>query len=115
MMYCPRCNNTHWVTGEPRGLLDNLSWLVLRRRYRCIKCDHSRFGSVFLDFQTSKPLKPKRKIARDRKDITELRCPECGGENIRRSRRRGFERLLLFSRAYRCAACEVRFRTIKVV
>src|SRR5215831_1170163 len=114
MMYCPRCNNTHWVKAAARDFCDNLSWLALTRLYRCIKCDGVQRGSVFLDFHLSTPRKPRRRIAWDRQDSSELICPQCGG-GVRRSRRRGLEQLLFFSRAYRCLACEARFRTVRLI
>lgn len=94
--------------------MEQLALLLLRRPYRCIKCDRIQLGSIFLDFQWRGPRKPRRKVARDRDDITEMKCPECGGP-VRRSRRRGFERLMFFSRAYRCSECEARFKTFKFV
>ena len=114
MMYCPKCNNTHWVKIKPRRLADRLAILRLKRPYQCIKCDRIQLGSIFLDFKWSSPRKPKRKIPRDKPNASDLKCPECGG-SVRRSRRRGVERLLFFLRAYRCSQCEARFRTFKLV
>jgi transcriptional regulator NrdR family protein len=114
MMYCPRCNNTHWKPTEGRKLRERLAWLLLRRPYRCIKCERIQLASIFLDFQWPGPRKPRRKIARDQGDITELKCPECGG-SVRRSRRRGIERLMFFAKAYRCSECTARFKTFKLV
>lgn len=114
MMYCARCNNTHWVKMEPRRSADRLAMLRLKRPYRCIKCDRIQLGSIFLDFKWSKLAKPKRKIGRDKPNTSDLKCPECGG-TVRRSRRRGIERLLFFTRAYRCSECATRFRTFKFV
>jgi hypothetical protein len=113
MMYCPRCNNTHWIRTKRKTILERISLLALKRPYRCKKCDRVQLGSIFLDFTLSGPRKPKRKIARDKKDSSDLKCPECGG-NVRRSHRRGLERVLFFTRAYRCFDCEARFRTIKL-
>src|SRR5690349_21775679 len=114
MMYCPRCNNTHWVPTEGRDVLEQLAWVILKRPYRCIKCDRVQLGSLFLDFHLTGPRKPKRKIPRDKKKIQDLKCPECGS-SVRRSRRRGLERLLFFTRAYRCSDCDARFRTFKLI
>jgi DNA-directed RNA polymerase subunit RPC12/RpoP len=92
--------------------MDQLAWLVLKRPYLCIKCDRVQLGSVFLDFDWSRPRKSRHKTSRDKKESIEVNCPECGGI-ARRSRRRGLERLLFFSKAYRCSDCEARFRTFK--
>ena len=112
MMYCPRCNNTHWVKTNHRNLKDRLAILLLRRPLRCIKCDRVRLGSIFLDFKPLGARKPKRKIARDN-DISELKCPQCGS-SVRRSHRRSIERLIFFIRAYRCLDCRTRFRTVRL-
>src|SRR5438094_328516 len=112
MMYCPRCNNTHWVKIKARDYRDRLAILRLKRPYRCTKCDRTRLGSIFLDFTLSRPRKPKRKVPVDKSDTSVLRCPECGG-GVRRSRRHAIERLLFFIRAYRCLQCKARFRTLK--
>jgi hypothetical protein len=112
MMYCPRCNNTHWEPVEPRNFLDRLAILRLQRPYRCEKCDRVRLGWIFLD-SNSKPRKPRRKIPFATLRVEDMRCPECGG-GVRRSRRNGLERWLIFIRVYRCMECRNRFRTLKV-
>lgn len=94
--------------------MEQMAWLILRRPYRCIKCDRVQLGSVFLDFHLGGARKPKRKVARDHKDISKLKCPECGSA-VRRSRRKGIEKLIFFARAYRCHECEARFRTYKLI
>jgi hypothetical protein len=108
MMYCPRCKNTHWVQTKPRHFADRMAVLRLKRPYKCIKCDRIQLGSIFLDFKWPKPSKPKRKTPRGKTSKPELKCPECG-ETVRRSHRRGIERLFFFTKAYRCKKCETRF------
>jgi DNA-directed RNA polymerase subunit RPC12/RpoP len=92
--------------------MEQLAWLVLKRPYRCIKCDRIQLGFIFLDFHSPGRQKPRHKSRK--KQAEEIKCPECGG-TVRRSRRRGIERLLFFSKAYRCSECEIRFRTFKLV
>ena len=94
--------------------MERLSFLLLRRPYRCIKCQRVQLGFLFLDFHWQSVCNLKRKTtARDTKTLAELKCPECGGQ-VWRSRRRGVERLLFFTKAYRCCECEARFRTFNV-
>jgi DNA-directed RNA polymerase subunit RPC12/RpoP len=107
-MYCPRCNNTHWLIARPRDWLDRLAILRLKRPYRCIKCERVRLGYIFLDFRTSRPRKREKK-----QHESILKCPWCGGV-VRRTHRKALERLLFFVRAYRCIECQARFRTFKV-
>src|SRR5205085_8961955 len=95
MMYCRRCNNTHWARIKPRGFRDHLAILSLRCPYRCLKCERVRLGWLFSD--------SKKKPA--------VTCPECGSK-AQRTRRKPFERALLFIRAYRCLNCKARFRTL---
>jgi hypothetical protein len=111
MIYCPRCNNTHWVTTRHRDWLDRLAILRLKRPYRCIKCDRVRLGTIFLDFGISRPRQTRRKLV-ENEDAPLLKCPTCGGV-VRRAHRRMIERLLFFVRAYRCLECQSRFRTFK--
>ena len=113
MMHCPRCNNTHWTRTKARRAEDSLAILRLKRPYRCIKCDRIQLGSIFLDFKWPKISEKNRKRERRKKDSPNVKCPACGGE-VRRSRRRGIERLLIFWRAYRCSHCDIRFRSLKL-
>ena len=108
MMYCPKCNNTHWVKTKPRHFTDRLGILRLKRTYKCIKCNRIQLGSIFLDFKWSTFSIAKRKKPRNKPNKPALKCPECGG-NTRRSHRKGIERLMFFTKAYRCAECKARF------
>ncbi len=110
MMYCPRCNNTHWTRTEASRAADHFAILRLKRSYRCNKCGRIQLGSVFLDFKWPKLSEKKRKKSPPKKE--NVKCPNCGGE-VRRSRRRGLERFLIFWRAYRCSHCDIRFRSLK--
>jgi uncharacterized protein with PIN domain len=105
MMYCRRCNNTRWAEAEFRGAADRIALLILRRPYECAKCKRVRLGSIFLGFTSSRSQKQKLETARD---ATNVKCPECGG-TVHRCRRRTVERLLVYTRAYRCFKCEARF------
>ena len=93
--------------------MEQIAFLVLKRPYRCIKCDRIQLGSIFLDFTLSRPRKPRRKKERKETPPLNLKCPECGG-SVRRSRRHGVERLFFFAKAYRCSECEHRFRNISL-
>src|SRR5258706_4973498 len=106
MMYCPRCNNTHWDKIKGRHFKDHLAILRLKRPFRCTKCDRVRLGSVFLDFSWSRVRKSKRKPPISKSEAENMRCPECGG-GVRRSHRGTIERLLFFVQAYRCLHCQV--------
>src|SRR5215470_483506 len=111
MMYCPRCNNTHWTITKPRGWLDRLAILRLKRPFLCIKCERVRLGSIFLDLRTSMFRKPRRKREENQHGSI-LKCPSCGGV-VRRVHRKMLERALFFVRAYRCIECQTRFRTFR--
>ncbi|MBI2149534.1 MAG: hypothetical protein HYU27_02870 [Acidobacteria bacterium] len=114
MMYCPRCNNTHWVKTGKRRPEDRLAILRLKRPYKCIKCDRIQLGSIFLDYKWPKLFSRKKREKRSKADKEQVKCPHCGGA-VRRSRRKGLERLLIFWRAYRCSQCDVRFLSFKFV
>jgi hypothetical protein len=47
--------------------------------------------------------------------VSSLKCPKCGSQQVRRSRRRGVERLLSLARIYpfRCEHCCERFLTVR--
>src|SRR5437867_4496560 len=112
MMYCRRCNNTHWEKMKPRGVIERLALLRLKRPYRCTKCSRIKLGSIFLNFRPRKPSVRSRK-ERHHKKISDMKCPRCGAP-VRRSHRRGLERLLFFTKAYRCGECETRFRSFRL-
>jgi ssDNA-binding Zn-finger/Zn-ribbon topoisomerase 1 len=40
---------------------------------------------------------------------SDVHCPKCDAE-AQRSRRHGFEKAIMFLRAYRCGKCRTRFR-----
>jgi uncharacterized protein with PIN domain len=107
MMYCRRCNNTHWAKTQARNALDRLALLILRRPYQCNKCERIQLGSIFIDIK-ARSRKRQRRILQQRTDHSKIKCPECGG-TVHRCRRRTIERLLVFTRAYRCFKCEARF------
>jgi hypothetical protein len=47
MMYCIDCRNTHWVPAKFKRLRDYVALLLLRRPYRCRKCDRIQSGFIF--------------------------------------------------------------------
>src|SRR5437016_405626 len=98
MLYCRRCNNTHWKRIAPKTVAERLLILGLKRQYLCLKCNKVTVASIFadIDWHRSKSKKPKKA-----KSNPTVKCPKCDGET-RRSRRKGFERLVPFMRAYRC-------------
>jgi hypothetical protein len=51
----------------------------------------------------------------DNPAVSSLKCPKCGSQQVRRSRRRGVERLLSLARIYpfRCEHCCERFLTVR--
>jgi len=110
MMYCRRCNNTHWERTKPQGLLERLAFLRLQRPYRCTKCGRIKFGSIFLNFKHSKT---SMRNLKEHHKSKEMKCPRCGG-HVRRSHRHGIEKLLFFTKTYRCSECETRFRKFKL-
>jgi hypothetical protein len=95
MLYCPRCNNTHWSPTEQTKLL---LLLRLKKELQCGKCGKVMPGSIFM--RTSGTEKERK-----------VHCPSCTA-SATRSRRTGFERLLFFLRAYRCKECKTRFRRV---
>jgi DNA-directed RNA polymerase subunit RPC12/RpoP len=106
MLYCPRCNNTHWKRVAAKGAADRLLRLRLKRQYRCLKCDKVLTASIFADFEWHMFRSRPRRSA-------EPRCPACGNSS-RRSRRQLLERLFPFWRAYRCNECSRRFRAFQL-
>jgi DNA-directed RNA polymerase subunit RPC12/RpoP len=111
MMYCRRCNNTHWEKSEPQGLLEWLAFLRLQQPYRCTKCGRIKFGSIFLNFKRSNAAMRNSKEQHRKSRV--MKCPRCGG-HVRRSHRKGIEKLLFFTKTYRCSECETRFRKLKL-
>src|SRR6266571_4448710 len=60
MMYCRRCNNTHWERTKPQGLLERLASLRLQRPYR-IWLDLFEFQTVEdLDAQSKRTPQKQR-------------------------------------------------------
>lgn len=108
MLYCPRCNNSHWARVAAKTAAERLLVLVLRRRYRCLKCNKVMSASIFTDFKW-----PRLGIPRKKKHIKGTGkgtvCPKCG-KAARRSHRLIWERLLLVMKTYRCTECRHRFR-----
>jgi len=109
MMYCPKCNNTHWARIEPRNWMDQIAMLRLRRPYQCTKCERVRLGPLFLDHTPVGPRKSRRQA--DKVRAAALKCPHCGGV-VRRSHRTWMERLLFIIKTYRCTDCRERFRKL---
>jgi DNA-directed RNA polymerase subunit RPC12/RpoP len=100
MLYCPRCNNTHWTPAEMKGMRPLLAVLTLQRPYSCLKCGKITLGSVFLE---------RRSLNRDKSPKVD--CPRCGSAT-HRSRRQSVERLIPWLKAYRCSNCNSRFRRL---
>jgi hypothetical protein len=107
MLYCPRCNNTHWKALRPKNFSRRLLIFTLRRDYQCLKCDKVLLASLFHDedwFRSLFQLSP----GKSNSTYPEPVCPECG-QTTHRARRKGLERIFFFGRAYRCSDCEYRF------
>jgi len=89
---------------RPKTFRGRLMLLGLRREYRCLKCEKVLVGSIFMDTSTLKRSFRKRKESKPKLPA----CPACG-KDVRRSHRKGLERLLPFWRVYRCKECRHRF------
>lgn len=112
MLYCPRCNNTHWARVAAKTTNEQLLVIGLKRRYRCLKCDKILTASIFTDFRWPRPASSRNKTKKKKSDSPA--CPKCQHET-RRSRRKGVERLLVFGKVYRCDECGNRFWTFRFI
>jgi len=114
MLYCPRCNNTHWSRVQTNTFRQALLNVTLRNRYRCMKCEKVVVASMFTDMQWPR-LRSRKKRKRKATQQQDPACPSCGKTATRRSRRKGLERLFPFWRAYRCTDCDHRFKVFALM
>ena len=108
MLYCPRCNNTHWARMPLTTFGQYLLLLTFMQRFRCLKCEKVVVAHLLTDIRWPR-LRLKRLLRGGRSHHDAPKCKKCGKET-QRSHRSGKERLVPFVRAYRCTACQHRFR-----